>query len=100
MHILSFVTDNNPSGMISGREENDRRNNFMINLHESMGPDRDRTRNPWICSRNFKKKYSFAMLAAIQRDCLSLSKLLYAKMVAFIMAKICIFIYKKMFGIA
>ena len=22
----------------------------MINLHESMGPDRDRTRDPWICS--------------------------------------------------
>ena len=36
---------------ISGREENDRRNHFMINLHESMGPDRDRTRDPWICSQ-------------------------------------------------
>ena len=23
----------------------------MINLHESMGPDRDRTRDPWICSQ-------------------------------------------------
>ena len=23
----------------------------MINLHESIGPDRDRTRNPWICSQ-------------------------------------------------
>ena len=23
----------------------------MINLHESMGPGRDRTRNPWICSQ-------------------------------------------------
>ena len=33
---------------ISEREENDRRNYFMINLHESMGPDRDRTRDPWI----------------------------------------------------
>ena len=21
----------------------------MVNLHESMGPDRDRTRDPWIC---------------------------------------------------
>ena len=30
----------------SGREENDRRNYFMINLHESMGPGRDRTRDP------------------------------------------------------
>ena len=35
----------------SGREENDRRNYFMINLHESMGPGRDRTRDPWICSQ-------------------------------------------------
>ena len=33
------------------KEENDRRNHFMINLHESMGPDRDRTRDPWICSQ-------------------------------------------------
>ena len=31
--------------------ENDRRNHFMINLHESMGPDQDRTRDPWICSQ-------------------------------------------------
>ena len=23
----------------------------MINLHESMGPDQDRTRDPWICSQ-------------------------------------------------
>ena len=23
----------------------------MINLHESMGPGRDRTRDPWICSQ-------------------------------------------------
>ena len=35
----------------SGRKENDRRNHFMINLHESMGPGRDRTRDPWICSQ-------------------------------------------------
>ena len=35
----------------SSREENDRRNYFMINLHECMGPDGDRNRNPWICSR-------------------------------------------------
>ena len=33
----------------SGREENDRRNYFMINHHESMGPSQDRTRDPWIC---------------------------------------------------
>ena len=36
MHILSLVTDNNPP-LISGREENGRINDFMINLHESMG---------------------------------------------------------------
>ena len=41
IHVLSLVTDNNPS-RFSGREENDRINYFMINLHESMGPDRDR----------------------------------------------------------
>ena len=35
----------------SGREENDRRNYFMINLHKSMGPGRDRTRDPWICNQ-------------------------------------------------
>ena len=51
VHILSLVTDNNPSGMISEREENDRRNYFMINLHDCMGPGRDRTRDPWICSQ-------------------------------------------------
>ena len=37
--------------MIQGKEENGRRNYFMINLHESMGPGRDRTREPWICSQ-------------------------------------------------
>ena len=50
MHILSLVTDNNPSWM-SGREENGRRNYLMINLHVSMGLGRDQTRNPWICSQ-------------------------------------------------
>ena len=34
-----------------GREENDCRNYFIINLHKSMGPGQDRTRNPWICSQ-------------------------------------------------
>ena len=28
-----------------------RRNYFMINLHESMVPGRDRTRDLWICSQ-------------------------------------------------
>ena len=35
----------------SGREEIDRRNYFMLNLHKSMGPGGDRTRIPWICSQ-------------------------------------------------
>ena len=26
-------------------------NYYMINLHERMGPGRDRTRDPWICSQ-------------------------------------------------
>ena len=30
--------------------ENDRRNYFMINLHESMGPDKDQTCDPNICT--------------------------------------------------
>ena len=52
VHILSLVTDNNPSWMIQQKGgENDRRNYFMINPHKSMGPDRDRIRNPWICSQ-------------------------------------------------
>ena len=33
----------------SRTEENDCRNYFMINLHESMGPGRDQTSDPWIC---------------------------------------------------
>ena len=51
MHILSLVTDNNTLEWISRREENDRRNYFMINLHKSMGPGQDQTRDPWICSQ-------------------------------------------------
>ena len=34
-----------------GREENDHRNYFMINLQESMGLGLDWTRDPWICSQ-------------------------------------------------
>ena len=33
------------------KEENDCRIYFLINLHESMGPGCDRTRDPWICNR-------------------------------------------------
>ena len=50
LHILLLVTDNNPS-WISRREDNDRRNYFMINLHKSMEPGRDPTRDPWFCSQ-------------------------------------------------
>ena len=44
-------TDNNPS-FFSRREENDRRNCFMINLHKSIGQDRDQTLDPWICNND------------------------------------------------
>ena len=40
VHILWLVADNN------NREENDRRNYFMINFLESMGPGLDRTCDP------------------------------------------------------
>ena len=44
IHILSLVPEN------QRKEENDLRNYFMINLHESMGLGGDQTHNPWICS--------------------------------------------------
>ena len=43
-HILSLVTDNNNSCII-GRK-NDHRNYFMINLHESKGPDQKSNSQP------------------------------------------------------
>ena len=49
VYILSLIPNNNPS-KISGREENDSRNYFMINLYESMGLGQDQTRDLWICS--------------------------------------------------
>ena len=51
VHILLLVTDNNSSWMIQQNGENDRRNYFMINLHESMGRGQDRTHNQWIWSQ-------------------------------------------------
>ena len=33
---------------------NDRKNYFMINLHGSMGPAQDRTRDPWMGVLRFK----------------------------------------------
>ena len=51
VHTLSLVNDNNPS-WISGREENGRRNYFMINLRERMGPDQDPTPTPGSPVRN------------------------------------------------
>ena len=42
VHLLLLVTDTNPSSMdLWGREENDGRKYFMINLHESMRPGQD-----------------------------------------------------------
>ena len=49
-HIFSLVTDNNAS-WISRREENGRRNYFMIDLYECMGPSRDWFHDPQICSQ-------------------------------------------------
>ena len=37
--------------LFSWREENDLRNCFMINLHESMGPGRVQTHNTRICNQ-------------------------------------------------
>ena len=51
VHILSLATDNNPSWMIQRKGGEWLRNYFMINLHESMGPGRDPTCDPWICSQ-------------------------------------------------
>ena len=36
--------------MNQGNEENEHRNYFMINLHESIRPSQDQTHDPWICS--------------------------------------------------
>ena len=43
----------------SGKEENDLRNYFMINLHESMEQGRDRTGHPWICSQTPKTRICY-----------------------------------------
>ena len=46
-----FYLTTTPLEEISRREENDCRNYFMINLHESMGLCQDQTRDPWICGQ-------------------------------------------------
>ena len=51
VHILSLVTDNNPS-RIRGREESDCRNYFIVNLHDSMWQGLDRTRTPGSAVRH------------------------------------------------
>ena len=41
------------------KEENGRRNDFMINLHESMWPGRDQICDPWICSQtHYRLRYA------------------------------------------
>ena len=58
MHILSLITDNNPSG-IGGREENGHLYYFMINLRENIEPDRDQTHDPWIsCQTRYQLPYA------------------------------------------
>ena len=49
VHILSLVTDKNPS-CNSEREANGHRNYSMINLHESMGLGWDQTHDGRICN--------------------------------------------------
>ena len=51
MHILLLETDNNPSWRIKRKGAEWPKNYFVINLHESMGPGRDQTHGPWICSQ-------------------------------------------------
>ena len=55
VHILSVVTDNNPS-WISRLEEKGRKNDFMINLRKSMGQGRNGTSDPWICSQTVVRR--------------------------------------------
>ena len=52
MHILLLVTDNKPSSISrrgggGGGGGDDHRNDFMINLHHSIGLGLDRPRNTW-----------------------------------------------------
>ena len=49
---ITFACNWRQPSLNQRKGENDRRNYFMSNLHESMGPDRDRTCDPWICSRH------------------------------------------------
>ena len=54
----------------SGREENNWRNYVMINLRKSMGPDRDQTRDPWICSQTriyCQTRYRLLLFAMVTR---------------------------------
>ena len=66
VHILSLVTDNNPS-WISEREENGRKNDFMTDLDEIMGPSRDRTHDPWICIKTYICSQTCYMLSYAAR---------------------------------
>ena len=51
MHILLFVTDCQLPFFNQRKNENDHRKYFTINLHKSMGPDRDLTHDPCITMR-------------------------------------------------
>ena len=73
VHIFSLVTEK----QTFWKEENDRRNYFRINLHESMGPGQDQTRYPWICSQIgicSKTRYRLRYAARYDDDCFNLSK--------------------------
>ena len=57
-----------PSSWMIQRKD-DRRNHFIINLHESIGSGQDWTRDPWICSqtRICLSYYATLKLARIQK---------------------------------
>ena len=54
VHIPALATDNNL--LNQWQEEKDRRNYFMFNLYKSLGPDRDRTHDLWLCSQTHYKQ--------------------------------------------
>ena len=54
-----------------GREENGRRNYVMINLHESIGPARDGTQVPCICSQTRFCSQTGYLMHALCRNALT-----------------------------
>ena len=72
-YICLLVTVNNPV-WIRGREDNDCRNYFMINLHESMGPGQDQTHSPYLWSRQLHPLSVFELDHSILPISMSLTR--------------------------